>query len=285
MRIRTTGPEDPGELRKAIYAGDVFLLPPTRSSERIVQDAGALLSEELGERPRTAAETLSNDELFSRIGRLRKRLYLEPRFHEAVRSVLTDLGFSLERVAFDPLRMRVVGHQGSRNPSAAPVYYPHRDTWYSHPQTLITVWIPLGDLSAEETFVFFPDFFERAAPNDSEIFDYDEWVCDGWGLKIGWQDRRAGVTARYPRLQGSIDAGPAVGFSCKAGEVLLFSGAHLHETRVHSAGRTRFSLDFRVVDTVDEAAGIGAPNADNRSRGSALRDYTPGITVPMFLAT
>jgi hypothetical protein len=277
MRIHTVRPADSLELRKAVYAGDVFLLPPVPSSEHLVLKARALLSGELGEHPRTAAETLSNEELFSRIGHIRKQLYLEPRFHDAVRSVLTEVGFLLERVAFDPLRMRVVGHQGSRNPAAAPVYYPHRDTWYSHPQTLITVWIPLHDLSEEETFVFFPDWFARGAPNDSEIFDYDEWVRDGWGLKIGWQDRRAGITARYPRLQGSIDCGASVGFSCKAGEVLLFSGAHLHETRVHSAGRTRFSLDFRVVDTVDEAAGLGAPNVDNRSRGSALRDYTPGV--------
>src|SRR5207245_740340 len=120
------------------------------------------------------------------------------------------------------------------------------------------------------TFVFYPECFRRAVPNDSERFDYDEWVRAGWNLKIGWQDRDAGLRARYPGVVGAAWAGPAVGFACRRGDNLLFAGAQFHQTRRQAAGRTRFSLDFRIVELDDHAAGAGAPNVDNRSRGSAL---------------
>jgi hypothetical protein len=137
----------------------------------------------------------------------------------------------------------------------------------------VTWWVPLDDLPEEQTFVFYPERFRDPVPNDSQIFDYDEWVRDGWDLKIGWQNRNHGLTARYPGVVGEIDTGEAVGFSCRRAENLLFSGAHFHATRPQTENVTRFSLDFRVVHLDDVKCGHGAPNVDNRSTGSALADY------------
>ena len=47
----------------------------------------------------------------------------------------------------------------------------------------------------------------------------------------------------------------------------------LSETLPQALGRTRFSLDARLVHLGDHARGLGAPNVDGRSRGSALPDY------------
>jgi hypothetical protein len=276
--MRLAAATDNRALRQALYAGALAKLPATAASRAIVAAALALLREELGDGdPRTIPGTLDPAELFERVGRIRKRLYLEPRFHGLVRDVLGASGFDASRIAFDPLRLRVVAHEGHENPRAAPVYYPHRDTWYAHPQGILTWWIPLHDLAEDETFVFYPECFERAVPNDSEIFDYDAWVARGWSLKIGWQDLEAGRTARYPRAASDFAPGRAIGFACSGAENLVFSGAHFHETLPQMTGRCRFSLDFRIVHLADHAGGLGAPNVDNRSRGSALRDYTmPG---------
>ncbi len=258
----------------AIYAGDVFLAPPTDASQKLVAAARAGLAEALDCAPdevRDVPQQIPNDELFRRIGVLRKQLYLEPRFHDAIRDVVAAYGIDPARIAFDPLRLRVIRHEGHTNPLAAPVYHPHRDTWYAHPPALVAWWIPLDDLAAHETFEFYPDKFAAAVDNDSEIFDYDDWVRDGWELKIGWQ--KLGTDARFPRSAPNVDRGRAVGFSCAAGANLVFSGAHFHATLPQATGRTRFSLDFRIVDLDDHAAGLGAPNVDNRSRGSSLRDY------------
>jgi len=280
--FRRAAPADEWALREALYEGQIFQLAPTAATSALVVEARAQVAAALadvGPDPRAAGRALTGEEFFRRMGALRRLFYMDPRFHAHLRAVISGLGFEpsfLSNVAFDPLRLRVVDHLGHENPSAAAVYYPHRDTWYGHPSALIVGWIALDDLIPEETFWFFPEHFRRAAPNDSEIFDYDAWVQQGWSLKIGWQDPEAGRRARYPRFTGAQRPAPAVGFGCAAGELLLFSGAHLHETRGHALGRTRFSLDFRMVHLGDVAAGRGAPNVDGRARGSALADYARG---------
>jgi hypothetical protein len=274
--IRRDPPAAPRAVRAALYDGDVFLGPPTTASQELAAAVRARLAEVLGCAPaeiRDAPQRLPNEELFARIGVLRRELYLEPRFHDALRAVIAAGGLDPARVAFDPLRLRVVRHLGHENPLAAPVYHPHRDTWYAHPRALIAWWIPLDDLAAHETFQFYPERFRAPVDNDSEVFDYGDWVRDGWELKIGWQKLAAGLEARYPRAAPGAAFGRAVGFACRDAENLVFSGAHLHATLPQATGRTRFSLDFRIVDLDDHAAGLGAPDVDNRSRGSSLPDY------------
>lgn len=272
--IKSDTPRNFDALRRAIYRGEVTLRPPTAGSLALVEQVRARLVEALGPAPREAQHRMSNAELFARLSPLRRELYCDASYHDALRALVVEQGGDPRDVAFDPLRLRVVRSGGHAEvPAARAVYYPHRDTWYAHPQSLVAWWIPLDDLDEDETFVFFPERFARPVPNDSEVFDYDAWVRDGWELKIGWQRVDAGLKARYPGVVGEVDRGRAVGFSARRGANLFFSGAHFHQTLPQTSGLTRFSLDFRLVHLADTEAGLGAPNVDGRSRGSALRDY------------
>lgn len=273
--VERAGPAAPQDLRRALYDGRVFLLPASDDSRRLVDFARARLRSELGDDPRTAHRRFDDAELFDRVGRVRRALYTEALPHDLLRATAAGVGFEPTETAFDPARLRAILHRAALDPRAAPVYYPHRDTWYAHPSSVVTLWVALDDLRADETFVFHPSRFRAAVANDSEVFDYDAWVAQGWSLKVGWQDRDASLRARYPTVTGSgaEDYGPAEGFACEAGEVLLFSGAHFHRTLPQERGLSRFSLDARLVHLGDEARGLGAPNVDGRSRGSALRDY------------
>lgn len=278
-RIETLAPPDDSARRAALYTGRIFKLAPTETSLRLADVATGLLARELGGPDvRRLAMSTPPERLFEAVGRVRLALYTSARWHEALRDLLAASGCDPAAYAFDPLRLRTVLHRGHEIPAASAVYVHHRDTWYAHPQAAITGWLPLDDLDAEETFVFHPDRFATPVSNDSETFDYDRWVQDDWALKIGWQDRAAGRQARYPAMVSAPDPGAPLGFSCRRGELLLFSGAHLHATRPQATGRARFSLDFRMAHLGDVAAGTGAPNADNRSVGSALGDYVGGVS-------
>jgi hypothetical protein len=262
------------ETRRALYAGAVFRLPPTPASLHLVARTQALLEEELGGGPvREAQFRLGEADFFERIGRLRKRLYTADEFHECVRGVAAGCGFDPAGFAFDPVRLRVVTHRGFENPQAAPIYYAHRDTWYAHSQAEITWWTPLHDVTEEETFVFYPDYFAAPVGNNSECFDHDRWTAHGASLRIGWQNPEHGRQHLYPGHVGALAPGRVLGFSARAAEVVLFAGAHFHQTRRNAAGRTRFSIDFRTVDLEDHRRGWGAPNVDNRSTGSAVPGY------------
>jgi hypothetical protein len=273
--LRHDPPARAAEFRQALYDGTIFHLPPTSTSRALAARAVELLEHELGtEGPiREAQFRMRDADFFERIGRLRKKLYTEAKHHEAVREMVSECGFDAARVAFDPIRLRVVTHRGFENPLAAPIYYAHRDTWYAHSQAEITWWVPLHDVSEEETFVFYPDYFRAPVSNNSECFDYDQWTKHGSSLRIGWQNPEHGAKHLYPGQVGTLDPGRVLSFSARAGEIVLFAGAHFHQTRYNTTGRTRFSIDFRTVDEDDHARGQGAPNVDNRSTGSALRDY------------
>lgn len=274
--IHSELPADNRECRKALYRGELFKGAPTDASEQLVAEVHRLLAFELGcSDPRRAHEELSAEEFFRGIGRVRKQLFVERHYHDRVSEVIAALGFDPEEVAFDPLRLRSIVHRGHENPRAAPVYYPHRDTWYAHEQGIIAWWIPLHDLEAHETFVFEPDKFDQPVENDSARFVYEAWVEEGWDLKIGWQDMDAGTKAEYPAAR--LSSGHEEGFACRRAENLLFSGAQFHRTLPQATGLTRYSMDFRILHLPDHAAGLGAPNVDNQSRGAALVDYVrPG---------
>ena len=282
-RVEALAPPDHDARSAALYAGRIFKLAPTVASLRLADAATGLLGRELGGPDvRRLAMSIPPERLFEAVGRVRLALYTGAAWHEALRDLLAASGCDPAAYAFDPLRLRTVLHRGHETPAAAAVYVHHRDTWYAHPQAVITGWLPLDDLDADETFVFYPERFAVPVPNDSGTFDYDRWVQDGWALKIGWQDQAAGRQARYPAMTVDVrapDLGAPLGFSCRRGELLVFSGAHLHRTLPQATGRARFSLDFRMVHLADEAAGRGAPNADNRSTGSASCDYVGGASL------
>jgi hypothetical protein len=264
----------PDEQRAALYAGALLSGPSTSSSQALVALAWRLLEAELGVAPRAAVLHLSSSELFARLGRVRRALYLSPDAHALLFSLLREHGFDPRAFAFDPPRLRVVHPDGDREAAARAVYAVHRDTWYGHPRALLTWWIPLHDVPATQTFSTWPAYFSARVDNDSSTFDYDDWVARGWSLKIGWQDPAAGLSARYPAFLGERSAlGDGVGFAATQAENRVFSGTHLHGTRVHTGPLTRFSLDFRLVHLGDHDAGRGAPDVDNDSLGSALRDY------------
>jgi hypothetical protein len=263
------------ELRRELYSGTVFHLPASAASLALVEQALALLHDQVERESelRRSHHQLGEEEFLLRLGKVRQAIFLDRPFHLAARRVIADAGFDPASVALDPIRLAVVAETDHKNPRAAQIYYPHRDTWYGHSQSAIIWWIPLHPLAEPETLVFYPERFDQAVPNDSERFHYTSWVEKGWDLQIGWQDADSGSTADYPGVRGRVDCGRPQGFSCQRGENLLFSAAQFHRTLPQEAGLARYSLQFRLVHLEDNSRGTGAPNVDNRSRGSALVDY------------
>lgn len=272
-------PESPSAILDTLYSGTVYLLPPTEATESLVDAVWTEIKRELEMTEETdcrnAHAVYQPDELFQRIGRLRKQIYTRPEFHRRVDQVIETAGFPLEAIRYDPARLRTVQHNGHLNPAAAPIYYGHRDTWYANPQSMITWWIPLHEIEESFSFDFWPDAFDRVVENDSEIFDFDTWVSRGQEKRIGWQNQKTGLTAAYPQLRQPVESisGPVLPVLAQRAELLLFSGQHLHKTRLNESGTTRFSLDFRTVQMNDFQVGGGARNVDNRSTGSSIVQF------------
>ncbi len=262
-------------LRDEIYKGKIIRLSATDTTLQLVEFAWSSLQRELGTDPRTAQFRIDPDSFFKAAGKLRHDLYQSQECRASVGKILRQVGFDITQQVWDPTRLRVVTIGGHCVEAAAPVYFAHRDTWYSNPQTQITWWMPLHHVSVAETFQFMPRCFDHAVENDSDGFDYDKWTSKGTGLKIGWQDREAGKRELYPQLREPLPDEHRVAFSAEPGEVIVFSGQHLHQTIPIESGVTRFSMDFRTVCLPDHNRGLGPANVDNRSTGDALAGHLP----------
>lgn len=266
--------DDNAATRSMLYRGVIFQLPANSTTVQLVEHVHALFREYLGDGPPREAQFRMGDEtFFERIGALRKKLYTEPQYHDVVRQLLVEHGFAPAEHAFDPMRLRVITHGGHENRRAAPIYYGHRDTWYANPQTQITWSIPLHEIDEGYSYEFYPEYFAEPVANDSQLFDHDDWVRRDKSRKIGWQKRDTGLQAAYPQLMQEVAPCVRVPVVAKGGELILFSGQHLHRTQRNVTGRTRFSIDFRTVHLDDERCGRAPANVDNRSTGSALGDH------------
>lgn len=262
------------EWRGAIHAGAIHRLPATAESSRLAAAVRELLCAELGDDPGLAQFRLAGPALLERLGAVRSALAGDPSFLEGARAVIASTGEDPARCAIDVPRLRAVLHRGHEIPEAAAVYAAHRDTWYANPQSQINWWIPLHAVTEEDSFALFPGLFETPLENNSEQFDYPDFI-----RKAGWQSAKGSSCAVYPSTRTPPESG-AVRIACESGDLLVFSAAHLHQTRPHASGRTRFSIDFRTVSLDDHRCGRGAPNVDNRSTGSALDDYVFPVSVP-----
>ena len=72
---------------------------------------------------------------------------------------------------------------------------------------------------------------------------------------------------------------PQVRLICRAGGVILFSGAHLHSTVPNTSDHTRFSIDFRTVNLEDVRDRRGARNVDSACTGTTMGDYLRGTDL------
>ena len=102
----------------------------------------------------------------------------------------------------------------------------------------------------------------RAIANDS----------DRWDIRELRERRAAGKKGDYPLLPVAtepVETADELRIVIEPGDLLCFSGAHLHGSVANTSGLTRFSAEFRTVNERDRRDGRGARN-DGRVR-PALR--------------
>ncbi|MBX3168068.1 MAG: phytanoyl-CoA dioxygenase family protein [Candidatus Eremiobacteraeota bacterium] len=227
----------------------------------LAKAVGEQLNHTFGPEPRD----FQGPDFLARLNSLRAELS-GPSWREQCRDFLESLGIRLEEFALDRFRLRGLAPGADQIPAAAAAFYAHRDVWYANPQAQINLWMPLHEVSRQDSFGFYPDLFQTPVENDSEQFDYAKFQSEG-----GFQSTVQSLV--HPRWLAPEQPEPPYAVELRQGELLLFSAAHLHRSLPNRSGRIRFSLDMRLVHRGDAAAGRGAPNCDNRSRGSVLSDY------------
>ena len=187
-----------------------------------------------------------------------------------LRAILVEHGCDPELTYFDVPRLRTSTSDNYLTTGIAYAFHPHRDTWYSAPMMQLNWWLPVYDVSPDNVVAFHPHYFDQGVANGSERYNYYAWNRDSRAIAAS----QIGVDTRdQPKPEEPIDLDPQIRPVPPVGGVMVFSGAQLHSSVPNTSGRTRISVDFRVVDRADVEAGRGAANVDSHCTGTTMRDY------------
>ncbi|MBP9885991.1 MAG: phytanoyl-CoA dioxygenase family protein [Leptospiraceae bacterium] len=255
------------ELKDLLFQGKIVKFTDCKHSKKLALYTKKFLVNKLSEQNIKEFEYKVSREKFHQIlSNLKPTFSNSKKTKELVTKILKEIGFNLNFNIFDLVRLRSITSYAHTIPDAKPAFAVHRDTWYANSQSQINWWVPIFDVTEEDTFAFYPDYFSKPVKNNSNEFDYDLWNSFG-----GYQSVTSNESKVFPELQEKLDLSSTLKIPCRAGDLLLFSASHLHGTTPNTTNKTRFSVDFRTVD-LEDLGKSGAPNVDNFSKGSIIQD-------------
>lgn len=187
----------------------------------------------------------------------------DPIGRDLVGALLQELRIPLRGLRLADLEVWVSVPGLESLPEAASSFFAHRLTWQALSEAVIQGWLPLCDVDKDNGFRIYPDSFHQRVENDSGRFLL-ECPPPPEGL--------------FPRLRPQaawFSASRSWEVSLEAGQLLLFSAAHLRQTTPNLKSSPCFALDIRFFRQEDLENGRGAPLLDNASRGSGVRFFRP----------
>jgi len=256
-------PPDPQWLRTRVYGGDILVVRGGPPARRLVDHFAAILRSAFeSQDPPRAQFTLERDTWMTRVGELRSFCKRDAQARELMAGLFAHFGLEAERTAADVLNLRCQPHEPEPGPDPRHTLGAHRDTWASNVYQQINWWMPVFPIDAERTIRFLPYYWLRPIANDSAEWDLEQVREE---VRAARREGRAPRIRNVPEPTATPDLAHTVPVVVEPGDVLLFSGAHLHASVPNASGLSRFSIEMRSADTVDAGRGIGAPNVDGRA--------------------
>lgn len=261
--------------RGLLFEGQLFAYSPRKTSLAFVEFARELIQDAFAPHDPEHAQYHMSVEAYAEIlGKLKPQFIHHPESKKHIQALLEDLGCDLGRTYFDVPKMRSSTSDNYLTTGIAYAWHPHRDTWYSAPMSQINWWIPIYDIQPDNAMAFHPQYWNRAVANTSKGYNYYAWN----------QQHRGGHVAQFikqdprplPRPSETLELDPQLRLIVPAGGVIMFSAAQMHSSVPNTSGKTRFSIDFRLVHLDDVRSKAGAPKVDEECTGTTMRDYLRG---------
>ena len=242
--------------RERVFRGDLVVFRGLPAMRGLVGRAQAMAEAAFAPHPPPLAQdAFDPEEFLARAGALRRSFMRDPEPRAAFREVVESIGLDCASTYADRLILRLQPSGSSHAGRRVRDLPAHRDTWGSNLMAQINLWGPVFPLEPGATMVVWPTLLDRPLSNTSADWDLER-------LR-----ESPGRHPLLPELRGTVGAAPEVPILIAPGDLLCFSGAHLHASRPNRTGRVRVSVDSRTVDLADIRAGRGAMNVD----GSAPR--------------
>ena len=190
---------------------------------------------------------------------LQREVRTDPRLKGLFRAALEHVGVDPARSYWDSIFLRVVPpiEPGAERQIGRIGF--HRDTWSSNVLQQTNWWATIRPLSTDRTIAFYPDYWSRPIANTSADWDLDEIRAR---RRSGERDEDIPIV---PEPSEPVDTSSELRIVIEPGDLLCFSGAHLHASVPNVSAGTRVSVELRTVSLDDFVRDRGAPNLDGRA--------------------
>lgn len=247
-----------GQRRESVYDGNLLVFEKVPPMVEFCAYADALIREAFEtEDPVRAQFGLGRDEYLAKVEALQKRFRKDDVAKELFLAALGHVDVDLRRTSWDWLYLRVSPHGDEHAGRRTAKLGFHRDTWSSNVYAQTNWWAPIYPITAGRTIAFYPAYWEKPLKNTSREWDLDEIRAGRSGAPV--------VPGPTEAVSTVSELRPVI----EPGDLLCFSGAHLHASVPNTTGVARFSVEVRTVDTGDAADGRGAPNLDGEAPRTA----------------
>lgn len=254
----TPGPRDTHAIGAAAFGGALLVWRRLPALVTLCTRADEVLRAGFEGDPLNAEQRFAPDEYLKRVRRQRAAFRQDEVINVAFKRALTETGLGAGDCFWDPLQLRVVPAQGSHHGRRIMPLPAHRDNWGSNIGQQINWWSPLYPLSEGRSILFYPTYFDRPVANSSAEWDFDT-------LKRLMNEGKAEQYPVLPVLTEALPADAAEAVVIEPGDMLAFSGQHLHGSIATDKSTARFSVESRTVNLGHVTAGLAAPNVDGRA--------------------
>ena len=244
-----------GDLKKFkedIYSGRIFSFKKNSISLNLVAEIKNLISNSY-EGPLDNFHHFEKHEDLS--VKLINELKNQKTLKDLFKSFLKDIGFNQGKTYWDKFVVRIAPASDKFKPRENSRIGIHRDTWGTNIHQQINWWAPINDLDVKNTLIFYPDYFSKKVRNSTASWDLNVYL-----------EKRKQNDFSYPSapelLESLATDIKTLPVTIEPGEILCFSGSHLHSSTKEKSLKTRFSYEIRTVCIEDIESNIQAPNID-----------------------
>ena len=223
-------------LKKNIYNGKVFLFSNFKNIQEIKKIFDIYFFYLFNSNLKTVLNFIerskSNNEILELQNLVKKCEYLKLNF----RSFYMKLGFRTDETFTDINSLRYSPKKNGNEFGSLKPAKPHRDTWASNIFHQINWWMPMHDVGKENSIFIAPNYYKKKVKNNSST----------WKYKIYKSKKNY---SSLPISKEILKNNEKISFKIKCGEILCFSGNHLHGSNLGKS--ERLNIETRTVSKND----------------------------------
>lgn len=260
VAVRTvSGPLEDDQRQQAIFAGTLLIFKHVEAMGALCSYVDELLRRTLvSENPVRAQFEMNRRDYLDRVAAAQKEFRASPHTTTLLRRVLEEAGVDSGSSYWDRPYLRVSPDDDGHDDRRTQKLGAHRDTWASNIYSQTNWWAPIYPITDGRAIAFYPQYWTQRLENTSATWDLEE-VMSGK------------ISVITPEAEEPVDTSSELRVVLEPGDLLAFSGAHLHASVPNTTGLARFSIEVRTADVGCEIAGRGAPNLDGDAPHVATR--------------